>query len=381
MPPAIVAGVRFGLEPGRGRTAVPIRSVIAATALSIAAVTGAFVFARNLDTMLSTPAAYGWNWDLVVGGGEGDPDFVAEVKAKLRASKHVAAFSQIKVTTTTWRSRDLEMIGIEPIIGSITSRVLEGRFPVRDDEIALATRTMGEGGLHVGDRATLPGSPEACGTNPDCHVTFRVVGRTVHWGEGSDPDDGAALTRRGQDRIRQSEGFDDFVVRIPKGDDLKVAERDLSRDLGDAIPPRLPTNLVNVKRVRTMPAILGSILAVLALAALIHALISVSRRRRHDLAILKTMGFVRGQVIAAVSWQATAMTVVALAVGIPVGLVAGRWVSRSVADGLGVAADGVSPVASLAITLGATLLLANLVALFPGRAAARTQAALALRTE
>lgn len=384
MPPAVVTGIRFGLEPGRGRSAVPVRSVLMATALSIVAVTGAFVFSRNLDALLATPASYGWNWDLVVAGGEGDPDFVAEVEGKLRASRHVDEFARVKIATTTWRrNRDLETLGLEPVVGSITTRVLEGRYPVRDDEVALATRTLREARLRIGDRATFPGSADACAPRRACEVSFRIVGRTVHWGEGSDPDDGAAFTSGGQDRVRNSEGFDDFLVRIPEGDDVTQAKVALTREFGQGtvMIPRLPTNLLNVERVRTMPAILVAVLALLAVAALIHALVTVSRRRRYDLAILKTMGFVRGQVMAALAWQATALILIALAVGIPVGLVAGRWVWRSVAEELGVSAGVVAPVALLAITAAATLVLANLVALIPGRAAARTKPALVLRTE
>ena len=381
LPPAIVTGIRFGLEPGRGRTAVPVRSVLGATILSIVAVTGAFVFARNLDGMLSTPASYGWNWDIVASGGEGDADFVAEVEGKLRASKHVAEFARAKIATTTWRGRDLETIGIEQVQGKVTSRVLEGRYPLRDDEVALATRTLREGRLVVGDTVAFPGAAEACGTRSACDVNFRIVGRIVHWGEGTDTDDGAAFTAGGQERVRNSEGFDDFLVRFPKGDDREIALRDLRQIQDLIVAPKRPRNLANIERVRTMPSILGGVLVVLALAALIHALVTVSRRRRHDLAILKTMGFVRRQLVAAMAWQATALIVTALLVGIPTGLVAGRWVWRSVAEGLGVSPDPVSPLPSVAIIVAATLLLANVVALFPGRAAARTQPALTLRTE
>jgi ABC-type lipoprotein release transport system permease subunit len=55
-----------------------------------------------------------------------------------------------------------------------------------------------------------------------------------------------------------------------------------------------------------------------------HTLVTSVRRRR-DLAMLKTLGFVRGQVVAAMVWQATTFAVVALALGRPLGLAAGRW--------------------------------------------------------
>src|SRR6185503_15615375 len=59
-------GMRFALEPGRGRTAVPVRSALAGTVLAIAAVTAAFTFGTNLVHFVQTPRLYGQTWDLAV---------------------------------------------------------------------------------------------------------------------------------------------------------------------------------------------------------------------------------------------------------------------------------------------------------------------------
>src|SRR5205823_11142900 len=48
LPVTVAAGVRLALEPGRGRTAVPVRAALAGTALSVLAVTTAFTFGANL---------------------------------------------------------------------------------------------------------------------------------------------------------------------------------------------------------------------------------------------------------------------------------------------------------------------------------------------
>ena len=59
-------GVRLALEPGRGRTAVPVRSALAGTALSIAAVAAAFTFGANLVHLVGTPRLYGKTWDVAI---------------------------------------------------------------------------------------------------------------------------------------------------------------------------------------------------------------------------------------------------------------------------------------------------------------------------
>jgi ABC-type lipoprotein release transport system permease subunit len=85
-----------------------------------------------------------------------------------------------------------------------------------------------------------------------------------------------------------------------------------------------PTDVQNLGRVGSLPDVLAGLLALLAASALAHLLVTSIRQRRRDLAVLKTLGFVRSQVSAAVAWQATTVAVVALAVGMPLGFALGR---------------------------------------------------------
>src|SRR5439155_12919401 len=63
LPPTVNAGVRMAVEPGGGRTAVPVRSSLLAVVMAVAALVGTMSFAASLDRLLSTPRLYGWNWD------------------------------------------------------------------------------------------------------------------------------------------------------------------------------------------------------------------------------------------------------------------------------------------------------------------------------
>ena len=105
------------------------------------------------------------------------------------------------------------------------------------------------------------------------------------------------------------------------------------------------------------------------------------RRRRRELAILKTLGFTRRQVRATVGWQATTMGAVGLVIGIPIGVVAGELLWHRVASGLGVSTESPFPIATVLLIVPAVIVLVNLVALLPARAAARAQPAAALRTD
>jgi ABC-type lipoprotein release transport system permease subunit len=116
-------------------------------------------------------------------------------------------------------------------------------------------------------------------------------------------------------------------------------------------------------------------------ATLAHLLVTSTRRRRHDLAILKILGFAPAEVRRAVAWQATTLAVLAVVVGVPLGIGVGRWAWLLFAHQLGiVAAPSVSLVAVVGL-IAATVVVANLAAALPGRAAARLHPARVLRSE
>jgi ABC-type lipoprotein release transport system permease subunit len=122
-------------------------------------------------------------------------------------------------------------------------------------------------------------------------------------------------------------------------------------------------------------------LAALAAVTLAHMLTSSIRRRRRDLAILKTLGLGTGQLRAAVAWQATVFTPTALVIAVPLGVVAGRWLWNVIARYGGFAPAAIVPAAEFGIVCGGSLLVAALIAAWPARAAAKTEPALVLRTE
>jgi predicted lysophospholipase L1 biosynthesis ABC-type transport system permease subunit len=173
-----------------------------------------------------------------------------------------------------------------------------------------------------------------------------------------------------------------FFVRLDPASDRRRAIERLQRDFPDTVlfPLKQP-DLTNLERVGYLPGLLAGLVALLALGTIAHALITAVRRRRRDLAILKTLGFARGQVSQTVAWQATVFAMVATLIGAPLGVAGGRWAWRLVAEQLGVAADPVVPSASVLAIAASTLLVANLVAAGPGWAASRIRPATVLRSE
>jgi predicted lysophospholipase L1 biosynthesis ABC-type transport system permease subunit len=97
--------------------------------------------------------------------------------------------------------------------------------------------------------------------------------------------------------------------------------------------------------------------------------------------LLKTIGFTPRQLAAAVAWQASISAVVGIAVGLPIGIALGRWLWTLFAQEVGAVPAPTVPVGWAVVTALAAIVLANVVAAFPGRSAARTPTALVLHDE
>jgi ABC-type antimicrobial peptide transport system permease subunit len=91
--------------------------------------------------------------------------------------------------------------------------------------------------------------------------------------------------------------------------------------------------------------------------------------------LLKALGFVNGQVRAAVRWQATAVAFVGIIGGVPLGVAVGQAAWRAFASNLGAVPVAIVPVGLIAALALGIVVVANLLALAPALAAARSKTA------
>ena len=222
-----------------------------------------------------------------------------------------------------------------------------------------------------------------------------VVGRVVLPGLGTypgadktSPGEGALVTQPALSRLGPDFGRHELLVEFRAGTSvnrqravLRTAGKGVSADGYQVALGQQPSDVVAYKDMRSTPIVLSIVLALLATMTLAHGLVSSVRRRRRELALLKTLGFTRRQVSSTVAWHASTVVAIALLFGIPLGIVAGRWAWNTLATDLGAVVVPVVPWLVLAIGIPALLLLANLVAFIPGRIAARLRPAAALRGE
>jgi hypothetical protein len=382
LPPAAVNGTRLALEPGRGRTAVPIRSAIIAAAGAVCALTVAVTFSASLLGLLGDRRAYGVTWDVSVGNFS-DPQTADQGAKKLAANPAVAAYAGVVtgLEDPLLDGRSVQIMALAPGKGELLPAVIEGRAPTQPDEIALGSVTMRTLGKQIGE--TVQAS--TTGASRRLRVVGRLVVSTGDANAAVTPGKGA-IAHVGLWRHLSPPGTpispQGFLVRLDPASDRHRAIGQLQRDFPNTVLlPLKPPDLTNLERVGYLPGLLAGLVALLALGTTAHALLTSVRRRRRDLAILKTLGFRRGQISQTVAWQATTFAVAAGLIGVPLGIAGGRWAWRLVADQLGVAAGPVvPPIPLLAIVTGA-LLAANLIAAGPGWTAARIQPAAALRSE
>ena len=376
-PPSSVAGVRMALEPGRGRTSVPVRSTVFGAVVGLAALVTAFTFGASLTHFLHTPRLVGWNWSGTI-GDDFDAQDAARVLPILEHDPDIAEFSGGGDATARVSGLSVPIFGQDQLKGAIEPKILEGRAPHAIDEIAVGGVTLRQIHGRVGKTVDvfIEGRP----------LPMRIVGRAVIPPIVGTPQPGgvgAWMTFQAARRLQPSLAEDTYLVRFAIGTNVDKARGYLKKQLPDiAVSTTLDIgNATDFQRIVNLPIILAALLALLAAATLMHTLLTVVRRRGRDLAVLKTLGFVRAQIRAAVAWQVTTLLVIALIVGIPVGFAAGRWSWDAFAGSIGFVPEPIVKWVPVIVMIPAAVVFGNLIATFPARAAARTRPAEVFRTE
>ena len=193
-------GVRMALEPGRGRTAVPVRSALAGTVVAIAALVAAAVFGASLAGLVGTPGRYGQNWDAELSTG------FAAVPASLGAKvlstvPGIAGYTEGNSGQLTIDGQLVPAIGVDPPPGSTGQgddsgylTMLAGRTPDGPDEIALGAQTLRAIHARLGETVRVavnlatgsdgPGAPSGrCGSSasPFSPTSASRISATPTW--------------------------------------------------------------------------------------------------------------------------------------------------------------------------------------------------------
>ena len=382
LPPALAIGSRLAVEPGRGRRAVPVRSALVGAIVGVLGVVGCFTFRAGLTDAAASPQRSGVVWNFTVASGEGlvAPKDLATIThdRDVAGVLHAVWYRAVRingVTTPTFATTSLK--------GGLAPVVLDGRAPRAPDEIAFGPGTLRELKLHVGDHVPI---------GPKGRRTGTVVGTALLPASShTDYDQSAWMTAAGVEALLgppsriNSNDFEDYVlVKWAPGTRVAAARHRLAALGGGnyySTPAVLPAAVVSLGDLKSLPLALGVFFALLASATVAHALVTTVRRRRQELAVLRSIGLTRRQSRIAIGWQATLIAAAGVVIGVPLGIVIGRTVWRWLADNFPVVYAPPLALLALLLVAPAAIALANLLAAGPARAAARIRPAEALRTE
>ena len=383
LPPSAVEGIRLALDPGAGRNAVPVRSAILGAAMAMIVMLATVTFGSSLATLVSRPALYGWNWTYALSSGT--PTYIPRSRAAalLDHDPAVAAWTGVYYGTFKIDGLTVPVIGQSPR-APVGPPVLSGhglRATGRSCSVPPPwLRCTSTSATRSPCRAAPCGGPGcASSAPPRCRRSASVTPCTRRWAPGR-------CSTTGVIPGAVPSQPNDILVTLRPGADRAVQQRLLERLVpavngGQVIPVQRPAEIVNYRSMGDTPGYLGAALAAGAIAALGLTLMASVRRRRRDLALLKTIGFTRRQIAAAVAWQSSVAVAAGAVVGVPVGIALGRFLWDLFARQINVVPEPTVPGLWVILIVVGAVLLANLVAVVPGRVAARTPTALLLRAE
>jgi hypothetical protein len=408
LPVTSVVGVRFAIDPGRHRESVPVRSALLGAVLAVTIVVATLTFGSSLNTLISRPALYGWNWNYALMNAP------PQSTSLLNADPYVAGWSG-------YSAADIQIDGttVPVLMGALRAKVspplLSGHEVDAVDQVVLGAATMQQLHEHLGGfvlasygtrkdapvyvpptrlvivgTATLPAVGTAMTLHPSMGTGAVISGRTVP----------PAMRRALKSPYSALNGPALVFVRLRSGasDAKALASLDKIAAVGDRVyaavpdgraagesvvvePVQYPAEIENYRSIGATPVVLALALTAGAIVALGLTLAASVHRRRRNLALLRALGFTSRQLMVTIAWQASVAGLVGVLVGVPVGIVLGRWLWTLFARYINAVPEPTVPVVSVVIVAVSALVLANIVAMLPGRTAAKTPTAQVLRGE
>ena len=393
-----VTAIRQGLEPPRRRRvrlprlpfpvaygltdllATPGRTLL--TALGIGVVALAIAVAITLAATIRSFAD-----DPVGAGLVPDADLLVQVQGEvddgalityLSSSPEIAAFACQATRGVHLEGEENQALYPRFLCGDMSlfdNLLLEGRLPQAEDEVAAAYTIASDHGWRVGDEVTLLVEGKA--------TTMRIVGLYRD------------TNNLGQMFIIPAQAFPElaptsFFLRLKEGSDPHAVKAAIEQQFGDGVEVEsLEEMLSNPdsgmdtgQMLRATVQVLSFLLSVIAAFGVMSSLSMSIQEGRREIGILKALGMLPSQVVAAVLTSAVAMAALGYLVGAPTGLMAGRRLLSLLGErvGLGPIAAPIDLPGLLAL-LPVLLGMAAVGALLPARAAARLPVIEVLREE
>ena len=404
LPAAAVIGCRNALEPGSGTRAAPVRSALLGAVAAVTSVVTTVVFGASLTGLVSHPARYGWDWDIAIQSQGGYGLFLPGVMSRLISGQRpVAGWSEFSFGQLPIDGQVVPVMGVRRDLGTVQPPTTSGRPMGSGDQIELGNATLRELGKNIGDTVRFGRPPFTRTLTITGTVTLPsfglATGDHVSLGRGAMLPEQTLLAAEGLPRGHKltraiATGLDlPSAVAIDLAPGTTAAQRArLIHRIVAARPDGFPGGTYELRgalasavlyasQMGGQPLALALGLTAGALLSLVLTVLSSVRRRRQELALLKTLGMTRTQIRAVIGWQTTVTLLIAVAVGLPLGIAAGRLAWHGFAGSLGAVPVTEVPLGVLIAGAVALAVAGNLLTSLPAAIAARTRAAALLRAQ
>lgn len=358
-----------------------VAGLVGAVAVAVAVAAGTVV--ASFDRVYHQPVRYGAWWDVAI-GQYSDPEQLQAGIQLLAHNPNVSNAAAIleNPDAATVDGLTVNYLAEVPIIGVAPTVVASGRAPAAADEVALGAGTARKLHKGIGDTVKL-GSPDP---QVDARRTLHVTGIAVlnnPVSGATNAGDGIVVSREtanllnGREQTAQS-----VVIKLVPTVDRTAAIESVVRDFPASARLATPqVDLTNLDRLHSVPWFLAGIIAMLALASLVHALVTLLQRHTGDLAVLAALGMTRRQRRNVGVVAGLALAGVSIAIGVPAGSALGRSVWRVVAHRVFVTSGSVTPWGSTVAAPTVALLVSVGIAAFAARWFTRRTPAAQLRAE
>ena len=383
-PVAIGLGTTMAFHRGSGRRRVPTGPALVGAVFGVLGVVATMTINHGLTDALGHPERAGVAWDAALRPVDANLAHLGPLIDRARTDHDVAAVAVADRVAVDVAGVGVPALTVRPSRGGnppIQLVTIAGRAPQRADEAAVGPATAQQLHVGIGDTIVVGRPPQR----------VRIVGKALFPSEvHSAFDEGAWLTPQTLDAVAppSTAGVELerlVVVRFRATVDVGAATRRLSKRIDPAIASgegrQVPVELSNLRNVRRLPSLLAGFLALLAVAALGHVLATSVRRRRREFAVLRALGISGRGVRLILFAQGSAVAATGILLGVPLGLAVGRTGWQAVADQ--VPLRYVSPFELLAVAavVPVAIAAANVLAIWPGRRAAKLQPSEVLRSE
>ncbi|TDQ45868.1 ABC transporter permease [Actinorugispora endophytica] len=324
-----------GLRAHMGRLATTVLAIV----LGVAFTTGTLVFTDTLERSFATQVmgsmervdviAFPPEPDAGTDPEAGPPSFGTAALEEVRGLSEVTAATGVVFGTAPLLDSDGRTLGAFPTAGTSVGgdvaryEAAEGRLPEGDDEVALSTLSAEQGGFTVGDTVSVldPG-----GEPHD----FTVTGLIEFGLEQSVSYRGAVAFAFGTaERMVEGDGFAEIHVRAAEGVPVERAVTAVAGVLDEAADVRS-----GQEHGESLASAAGADAAIMGTALLLFAAVSVFvsalvihntfailvAQRQREMALLRCVGALRGQVFRGMLLEALVVGLAASALGTAVGV-------------------------------------------------------------